>query len=84
TYRLTDNIDAANTDDATVTVTVEAALIEANDDLIENVNGFAGATTGNVLGNDELNGALVNAGAVTITPNMNGPLTVNADGTVTI
>ncbi|WP_226391412.1 hypothetical protein, partial [Penaeicola halotolerans] len=67
TYRLTDNIDAANTDDATVTVTVTAAAIDAVDDDVTGINGKdENLAVVNVLANDRLNGVAVNPADVTL------------------
>ncbi len=53
---------------ATVTVTLGANALAANDDLFGTpVSGLAGGTTPSVLGNDTLNGVVVTAGAVTAT-----------------
>ncbi|WP_226391330.1 hypothetical protein, partial [Penaeicola halotolerans] len=88
TYRLTDNIDAANTDDATVTVTVEAAAIDAVDDDVTGINGKdENLGVVNVLANDRLNGVAVNPADVTLTrtsPVVGSPLTLNADGSVDV
>uniref|UniRef100_UPI001CF8BCF6 T9SS type B sorting domain-containing protein n=1 Tax=Penaeicola halotolerans TaxID=2793196 RepID=UPI001CF8BCF6 len=86
TYEISENLNPTNTDQAIVTVIVEVAEIIANDDLVENINGFEGITDAgiNVLTNDLLNGVAVIPSEVTITPNTNGPLTVNADGTVSV
>ncbi|MCT4541794.1 Ig-like domain-containing protein, partial [Pseudomonas aeruginosa] len=53
---------------ATVTVTLGANTLAANDDLFGTpVSGLAGGVTPSVLGNDTLNGAVVTAGTVTAT-----------------
>ncbi|AWH26813.1 Ig-like domain-containing protein [Stenotrophomonas sp. YAU14D1_LEIMI4_1] len=60
--------NAAVCDTATVTVTLGANALVANDDLFATpVPGLAGGTTPSVLGNDTLNGVVVTAGAVTAT-----------------
>ncbi|MFY2762428.1 hypothetical protein, partial [Arenimonas sp. MALMAid1274] len=70
---------------ATVTVTVEAAVLDAINDTAGPVNGATGGTNVvNVLANDQLNGAPVNPAAITLVPVTNGPLTVNADGSVDV
>ncbi len=86
TYEISENLNPSNTDQAIVTVIVEAAEIIANDDLVENINGFTGSIDVgiNILVNDLLNGVAVIPTEVTIAPNTNGPLTVNADGTVSV
>ena len=60
--------NAAVCDTATVTVTLGANALVANDDLFATpVPGLAGGTTPSVLGNDTLNGLSVTAGTVTAT-----------------
>ena len=71
----------SNCDTATATVVVSAPdPIDAMDDSYtataeEGVNGI---TLGDVLSNDVINGVPVDPADVTITPNTDGPLTVNA------
>ena len=66
-------------------MTVIAAPIDAVDDAGGPVNGLTGATAVlNVFGNDTLNGVAVNPADITLAPVTNGPLTVNADGTVDV
>ncbi len=61
------------------------SFICAEEDTAGPVNGLTGGDAGiNVLDNDTLNGDPINPADVTITPNTAGPLTVNADGTVTV
>ncbi|MDV7401666.1 hypothetical protein RZS08_60160, partial [Arthrospira platensis SPKY1] len=67
-YQLCEVLNPANCDDATVTVTVIAPEIVANDDPFGPVNGYDGdPNAGNVLDNDLLNGAPVIPGEVAIT-----------------
>ena len=67
-YTICENLNPTNCDTATVTVTVEAALIDAVEDLSAPVNGFTGGVAiPNVLTNDTLNGVVVDPLAVTIT-----------------
>jgi uncharacterized repeat protein (TIGR01451 family) len=85
TYRICEILNPGNCDDAVATVTVTAAPIEANDDTAGPVEGGAGATAiVNVLGNDSLDGAPANTTTVTVTAVTNGPLALNADGTVDV
>ncbi|RDZ29314.1 CARDB domain-containing protein [Lysobacter silvisoli] len=86
TYQICEVLNPSNCDTATVTVTVNAAPIDAVDDLVATpVNGTTGGTgVVNVLTNDTLNGTAVVPGSVTLTPVTNGPLTVNANGTVDV
>jgi uncharacterized repeat protein (TIGR01451 family) len=85
-YRICEIADPANCTTATVAVTVDAAPIDAVDDIVARpVNGATGGTNVvNVLGNDTLGGSAVNPADVTVKPNSNGPLTVKADGNVDV
>ncbi|MFN3908967.1 MAG: hypothetical protein ACK4JX_08050, partial [Flavobacterium sp.] len=77
-----------NCDTATVTVTVEAAEIVANDDNAGPINGKDGANAVvNVFDNDTLNGNPVVANEVVlteVTPDPNNVLTLNPNGTVDV
>ncbi|SFK34832.1 Ig-like domain-containing protein, partial [Lysobacter sp. cf310] len=86
TYQICEILNPSNCDTATVTVTVNAAPIDAVDDTVATpVNGTTGGTgVVNVLGNDTLNGGAATTGNVTLAPVTNGPLTVNANGTVDV
>ncbi|QCW27309.1 DUF11 domain-containing protein [Lysobacter enzymogenes] len=85
-YRICETADPGNCTTATVVVTVDAAPIDAVDDIVATpVNGATGGTNVvNVLGNDTLGGSAVNPADVTVKPNSNGPLTVKADGSVDV
>ena len=84
TYQICENLNPANCSSADVTVIVDAAPILANDDA-GNSDPLGGTVAGlNVLTNDTLNGVAVVPAGVTIVPVTTGPLTVNADGTVTV
>ncbi|MCH7400536.1 hypothetical protein, partial [Belliella kenyensis] len=86
-YRICENLNSGNCSTAIATVTVEAALIVANPDDFDSVNGRTGGTTASVLINDTLNGTPVNPTDVTLTqvdPDPSSPLTLNANGTITI
>ncbi len=84
-YEICEILNPANCSTATVIVTVGAAVIDAVDDAGGPVNGLTGATAVlNVFGNDTLNGAAVNSADVILAPVTNGPLTVNANGTVDV
>ncbi|MCH7403924.1 hypothetical protein, partial [Belliella kenyensis] len=86
-YRICENLNAGNCSTAIATVTVEAAPILANPDDFDSINGRIGGTTASVLINDTLNGAIVNPTDVTLTqvdPDPSSPLTLNANGTITI
>ncbi|WP_281228990.1 DUF7507 domain-containing protein [Flavobacterium aquiphilum] len=83
-YQICEKLNPSNCSTATVTVTVTAAIILANDDTTS-INGYTGGTPSiNVLTNDTLNGTQVIPSEVTLTSTPNGPLTVNADGSITV
>jgi hypothetical protein len=88
TYNICENLNPNNCDDAVVTITVTAPVIVANDDASGPVNGVSGATNVlNVFTNDELNGSPVVPAQVTlteVTPDPNGALTLNGDGSVNV
>ncbi|MGS1076882.1 Ig-like domain-containing protein [Pseudoxanthomonas beigongshangi] len=73
-------------DSATVQITVVApGALVANDDAYSGINGTPGdASAGNVLDNDTLNGAPVAPGDIVLTPTNAGPVTIAADGTVSV
>ncbi|MEZ2416205.1 gliding motility-associated C-terminal domain-containing protein, partial [Muriicola sp. E247] len=89
-YTICEVADPENCDTATVTVEVLMGpnVIDAVDDDFRGVlvDGDAGGLVAdsNVLDNDTLNGEPVNPDDVTITSTPTGPLTVNADGTVSV
>jgi gliding motility-associated-like protein len=73
TYQICENADNGNCDSATVTITVNAAVIISQDDTIAGGNGTIGNTNvGNILnnngnGNDTLNGSNVTINQVDLT-----------------
>ncbi|MBF4516938.1 gliding motility-associated C-terminal domain-containing protein [Flavobacterium sp. ANB] len=77
-YRIAENLNPANFDDATVFITVTATFIEANNDTVLNINGFVGqADVINAITNDNLNGvaallAEITIGVVTPAASING------------
>jgi uncharacterized repeat protein (TIGR01451 family) len=88
-YRICENLNPANCDTATITVTVDAAPIDAVDDAFQPVNGVGGGSTASVLVNDTLNGVAVNPADVTLTPGTaptptSGSIVMNPDGTITV
>ncbi|WP_367755591.1 gliding motility-associated C-terminal domain-containing protein [Flavobacterium sp. WC2430] len=84
TYTICEVLNPTNCDTATVTVHVVAAPIDAVADVAGPINGTTGGTVPSVLTNDTLNGVSVNPSDVVLTSTPNGPLTVNADGTVSV
>ena len=86
-YTLCEVLNPANCDNATMTVTVIPAVIEANNDTASNINGYIGATNVvNVLTNDTLNGVAVILSQVTVTEGSGDTdeLTINANGSVDV
>jgi uncharacterized repeat protein (TIGR01451 family) len=81
-YQLCEALNPGNCDTAQVVIAVTTLM--ANDDALGPVNGSLGGVAGNVLTNDRLDGAPFAAAAVVLTPTNNGPLTLGADGTVTL
>ncbi len=89
TYEICEILNPANCDTATATVVVGAAVIDAVDDATAAVSAALGGSTASVLGNDTLNGAPVDAAAITLTPGSaptpaTGSITMNPDGTITV
>jgi len=93
-YEICEVGNPTNCDQAVATILVTKAIIDPDDDFYDNVDGITGATVGNVLDNDKLNGVQVDPADVTITvlePATSVPDAVNAnvpvlhaDGTITI
>jgi gliding motility-associated-like protein/uncharacterized repeat protein (TIGR01451 family) len=64
---------------------LQCAVIDAVNDALPPTLGATGnVNAGNVLTNDTLNGSPVNISDIVLTSVPNGPLTVNADGSVTV
>ena len=86
-YTICEVLNPANCNDATVSVTVVPAPIDAVNDTASNINGYTGATNVvNVLTNDTLNGVAVIPGEVTLTQGSGDTdeLTINTDGSVDV
>jgi gliding motility-associated-like protein len=78
-------LNPTNCDQATATVTVAPAVIDAVVDTYGPINGYTGATTASVLTNDLLNGVAVIPSQVTLTSvTVPAGLTLNANGTITV
>ena len=82
-YRIAENLNPSNFDDATVFITVTTAAIEANNDTVLNINGFNGqANVVNAITNDKLNGVAMPLSEITIgvvtqaTPINAGPIPI--------
>ncbi len=85
-YTICELLNPGNCATNSVTLNVTAAAINAVADTNSTpVNGTNGGDAGiNVLANDTLNGTIVNPADVVLSSTPKGPLTVNADGTVTV
>ena len=75
-YSICEKATPSNCDTAIATVVVGNPIV-ANDDTIA-------ATGGNVLSNDTLNGAAVTTTNTDVTPVTSGPLSIDANGTLTV
>jgi len=77
---------SSSVDSNTVTTTVASLPIEANDDVpAQPVNGGTGGTgVLNVLDNDTLNGQPLDLADIILEPVVQGPLTINADGSLDV
>ncbi len=87
-YRICEDLNPTNCDEAIVTIEVEAADIVANDDTEDGVNGYDGQMNVlNVFDNDLLNGLSVDPLEITLSESENltmGVLTLNSDGSVDV
>ncbi len=85
TYTVCDANNPGNCATGTVTIEVAAATLVANPDFFGPFSSADGIENGgNVLDNDFLSGQPVSPDQVSVTPVTQGPLTVNADGTITV
>ncbi|MFV8322800.1 ice-binding family protein, partial [Flavobacterium sp. LS2R12] len=85
TYTICEVSNPTNCSTVTSNVTVTAPVIAA---VTDSPSVLPGTNTPSVIGNDKLNGvqAVIGTapGQVTLTSTPNGPLTMNADGTITV
>lgn len=81
-YTLCEVLNPGNCDSAQVSVRVTTLL--ANDDALGPVNGSLGGAAGNVLANDRLDDLPIAAGSVSLAPVTAGPISIAADGSVSI
>ncbi|WP_411267849.1 beta strand repeat-containing protein, partial [Pedobacter sp. AK017] len=88
TYRICEAINPfTNCDDATATLLVEPAVIDAvvDDYTASAINGISGGTTVSVLSNDTLNGSVLTPSDITLSAvTVPAGLTLNANGTITV
>jgi len=84
-YSVCSASDPGICDAATVTVVVTVSSIVANDDNYGPYNGITGATFGNILENDSINGLAVNPSEVILAYISGNPeLILNEDGSITL
>ena len=67
TYEICETANPTNCDTAQATVAVDVGAINAIDDATTSASGSAGATTASVLGNDTLNGSVLDPADITLT-----------------
>ncbi|MFC4476639.1 gliding motility-associated C-terminal domain-containing protein [Flavobacterium chungangensis] len=85
TYEICEkNANPSNCKTATAEVKVENGLIAVKDDFGTKASGSASAVIGNVKTNDTLDGAFVTSTNTVVTIDSDGPLSVDADGDVTL
>ncbi|WP_433780055.1 gliding motility-associated C-terminal domain-containing protein [Flavobacterium anhuiense] len=85
TYEICEkDANPSNCKTATAEVKVENGLVAVKDDFGTKSSGSASASIGNVKINDTLNGASVTAANTTVTAGISGPLSVDANGDVTL
>ncbi|WP_220485195.1 DUF11 domain-containing protein, partial [Flavobacterium sp. SOK18b] len=78
------NVTPANCDNATATVVVLNPIDAVNDGPITVASGATPTNILNVTGNDTLNTVLVSGSNTDVTPITTGPLSIDADGNVTL
>ncbi|WP_165389851.1 gliding motility-associated C-terminal domain-containing protein [Cecembia calidifontis] len=84
-YSICSSSDPSICDTATIRVIVQVSSIIANDDNYGPLNGILGATFGNVIENDSINGIPVNLSDVILSWLSGSPeLTLNEDGSITL
>ncbi|WP_299163332.1 hypothetical protein, partial [uncultured Tenacibaculum sp.] len=70
-------------------VVVDSSVIEAKTETFTNINGKIGGVTISVLDNDLLDGSVLNASEIALTPGttptpLSGNILMNSDGTITV
>ncbi len=73
-----------NCDNAVATVIVDNVIDAVNDGPTTVASGPSPIPAGNVIGNDSINGVLVTTSNTDVTPGTNGPLSVDANGNITV
>ncbi|WP_317192561.1 T9SS type B sorting domain-containing protein [Flavobacterium branchiicola] len=75
---------SANCDTATATVIVANGLVANDDNFGTKTSGATALNLGDVTSNDKLNGLAVTTTNTNVTPKIEGPLSVDADGNLTL
>ncbi|WP_295093512.1 gliding motility-associated C-terminal domain-containing protein [uncultured Flavobacterium sp.] len=83
-YSICEIANSGNCNSATVTIKIVNDLIAVNDNFGTKSSGTSAAIIGNVKSNDTLDGAFVTSGNTVVTANSSGPLSVDANGDVTL
>jgi gliding motility-associated-like protein len=83
-YSICEIANSGNCNTATVKVEIVNDLIAVKDDFGTKTSGSASAVIGNVKSNDTLDGASVTSGNTIVTIGSDGPLSVDANGDVTL
>lgn len=84
-YRLCERLNPANCDSATASLVVALPAIDAQDDTAPPIPGGVAATgVLNVLANDHYDGGAAAPPGVILAPLVQGPLTLNADGSIDV
>ncbi|MBL0735617.1 gliding motility-associated C-terminal domain-containing protein [Flavobacterium sp. GN10] len=83
-YSICEIANNGNCNSATVTVKIVNDLAAVKDDFGTKSSGSTAAVVGNVKTNDTLDGAFVTSGNTVVTIDSSGPLSVDADGDVTL
>jgi gliding motility-associated-like protein/uncharacterized repeat protein (TIGR01451 family) len=83
-YSICEIANSGNCNTATVKVEIINDLIAVKDDFGTKTSGSASAIVGNVKSNDTLDGASVTSGNTVVTIDSDGPLSVDANGDVTL
>ncbi|MCM0664802.1 gliding motility-associated C-terminal domain-containing protein [Flavobacterium tyrosinilyticum] len=83
-YSICEIANSGNCNTATVKVEIVNDLVAVKDDFGTKTSGSAASNIGNVKSNDTLDGASVTSANTAVTAGSDGPLSVDADGDVTL
>jgi gliding motility-associated-like protein len=85
TYTICEIAVPSNCDTTTVDIVVDGTIDAAEDNYTATATeGITGITYTDILDNDTLNGIAVDVNDISVTPNTNGPLTINANGSLDV